>query len=416
VVVTGIGPILPGCRDSGTFWDHLRNGHSQLELELDPNDPTASCAVGRVGDLDPQRDLEDIPERFTQLYHRELQLYLASVFSARREADIDLSTLDRERVGLYDGAARHMFAFWYERLSERGDNGPAGYTRRDLMTGLPGQTVGIAASLLQIRGPALCFSGTCSAGAMAIGQAFRDIRAGDIDVGLATGHESCLVPPVFGMYHDAHLISHSDDAKRAVRAFVGHSGNAFAEGAVTLVLESLEHAESRGAEILAELCGYKYGNNGYHPTSVDVSGVRPAEIIESLLVATETARDEVDFVVGHGNGVQLSDVSEQNYMRLVFGQRAREIPLLSTKPIFGHTLGASSAVNAAASVFNLHHGFVFPTINIDESRQKRAVFHQANHGAYRDCRVGLSMAYGMGGHNTVLLFRRFERQSDPDLL
>src|SRR3954471_91890 len=154
---------------------------------------------------------------------------------------------------------------------------------------------------------------------------------------------------MFEMYRDAGLMNtDAEIAEKSLRAFVGHSKNVFGEGGISLVLETREHAEDRGAPILAQLAGYRHGNGGEHPTEVDFSGVRPANLIENALEEAELRADGVDLVVGHGNGVTNSDLSELNYMRRVFGSRTRDVPLISTKPIYGHTLGASSALNVAA--------------------------------------------------------------------
>jgi 3-oxoacyl-[acyl-carrier-protein] synthase II len=408
VVVTGIGALLPRCDHRELFWRQLSRGESQLAFEPDPGDPTQKLAMGRLHGFDPSHYLAEIPERFYTRYHRELQVYLATVLRARDDAGLDFGLCAPDRIGLFDGSSRTNFEHWYDLIRREGEQDPRDiYTRRELITGLPGETVGVAASIFKIRGPAYVFNGTCSAGAMAIGHGMREIRSGEIDIAFAGGHDLALVGPLFAMYRDANLLTaEQDDARRAVKPYVGHSTNAFGEGSVILVLEAREHAEARGAVPLATIAGYKYGNNGYHPSTVDVAGVRPAEVLRDLLSKSETSAEDIGFVVGHGNAVHLSDVSEQNYMRMVFGARAPEIPLLSTKPIWGHTLGASSAVNAAAAVLMLANQFIAPTINVDAKRVKRASNHQPNVGAERACEAGIAMSYGMGGHNTALLFRR----------
>ncbi len=412
VVVTGLGPILPNCDSRETLWTHLSQGQSQLTLEPHPVFPEDRCPMGRIRDFDPSRYLAELPERFYGRYSRELQLYLASVFVARDDAGLDLGVVEAEaeRIGLFDGSSRAALELWYDLIGR--EKGGASlrdvYTRRELVTCMAGGAVGLAASLLKVRGPASSFNNTCSSGAIAIGHAYREIMSGEIDVALATGHDMPLVAPVFAMYEDANLISlERDDAKRAVRPFVDFSANAFGEGAVTLALESTEHAEARGAKILAELRAYRYANNGYHPTTVDVAGRRPADMLRRHVKEAGVALEDVGFVVGHGNAVHLSDVSEENYMRLLFGPRALEVPLLSTKPIYGHTVGASSAVNASATVLMLHHEYIAPTINVDPKRVKRNANHQANTGVARRCEAGIAMSYGMGGHNAALLFSRY---------
>ncbi len=408
-MVTGIGVLLPNCDRREVFWEQLKEGRSQLRFEPDPGKPDELCAMGRVRDFDPGRYLGDIPRRFYRRYPRELQLYLSSVVLAREDAGVSWSEEEAGRVGLFDGVSRPTFHDWYHKIRAAGDAPPIeSYSRRDLMVTIPGQTIGVAASLFKIRGPTYTFTATCSSGSVALGHAFREIREGEIDLAFATGHESCLVPPLFAMYRDANLISRERvDPRRAVTPYVGYSTNAFGEGAVTLVLESRERAEARGAEILATVGGYRYGNNGYHPTTVDVVAVRPAEVIDELLRRGGVPREDVAFVVGHGNGVQISDVSEENYMRRLFGRRAAEVPLISVKPIYGHTLGASSAINTAAAVLMVKHDYVVPTINITPDEVKRVSNHQAAEGRPQECKAGLSASYGMGGHNAVVLVKKF---------
>lgn len=408
VVITGFGLLLPNCDSRARFWTQVSSGESQLRFEDDPSRPGAKLPMGRINDFEPSRYLHELPERFYLQYDREIQLYLASVLLARDDARLALKGVNPERVGLFDGTARPTFAAWYERIrAEMAAPEAHRYSRRDLMLGVPGQAVGICASLFGIRGPTYTFTGTCAAGAIAFGHAFRELQLGEVDVAFATGHDTCLVNPLFAMYRDAGLLSlETQEAARAVRPYVGHSTNAFGEGAVTLVLETRQHAEARGAHIFASVLGYRHGNNGYHPTTVDVAGVRPAEIIRELVGRAEVSLEDIGFVVGHGNAVQLSDVSEENYMRLVFGARANQVPLISTKPIYGHTLGCSSAINIVAAALMLERGFIAPTINIDERNTKRATNHQPNRGAAHDSRFGLSMSYGLGGHNTAILLKR----------
>ncbi|HET9221461.1 MAG TPA: hypothetical protein VFO07_03100, partial [Roseiflexaceae bacterium] len=206
---------------------------------------------------------------------------------------------------------------------------------------------------------------------------------------------------------DAGLLSRErGDPGRAVRPYVDHSTNAFGEGAVTLLLESCAHAERRGARILATIGGYKYGNSGDHPTHVDVSGIRPAQVIGSLLDTAHITPQQIQFVVGHGNGVQSSDIAEMNYMRQLFGPRTASVPLISTKPIYGHMLGAASALNVAAAALMIHHQYLIPTINIDVDRGPSGMNFQANQGTPSCCQAGIASAFGLGGHNVALLLRQ----------
>jgi 3-oxoacyl-[acyl-carrier-protein] synthase II len=410
ILITGIGPIVAGCSDRHKLWSHLRDGVSQLTFESVPGGGDDRWAVGRVSDFDPDRWLARFPRSYYRRYHREQLLYLASLLIALDDARLDLAHAPRERIGIFDGTSRGGFDYWYERV--RGEaHTPASelYTRRELLAGTPGQAANLAASLLGIRGPVFTFNVTCCSGSVAIGHAYRELLHGDIDIALATGHDSSLQLPVYRMYRDAGLLSlERENARRAIRPFVDCSRNAFGEGAITVVLETAEHAARRGAAPLAAIGGFKYGNNGGHPLDVDRDGGRTSALMIDVLAAAGIDRSRIGFVVGHGNGVEQSDRSEIAYLQRVFESRAPEVPLLSTKPIFGHLLGGSSALNVVAAALMLHHRRLAPTANVDPARVVGAIDHVAGESRPSDAVAGLAVSYGIGGHNAVTLVERAE--------
>jgi len=423
VVVTGIGPLLANCADRHTLWAQLCHGPSQLVFEVAPGGSGERWAVGRVRGFDPARWLGRFPRAYYERYHREQQLYLSSLMIALDDAGLDMANLPRDRVGIFDGTSRGNFDYWYERVRLEGTI-PANelYTRRELLTATPGQSANLAASLLGTRGPVYTFNVTCCSGAVAIGHAFRELETGDLDVAFATGHDSSLQAPMYQMYHDAGILSREQgDARRALRPFVDHSRNVFGEGAVTLVLETREHAARRGAVPLATIDGWKLGNNGGHPLHVDVEGRRASALISQVLTKAGVDRREIGFVVGHGNGVEQSDHSEIAYMHNIFGERAPEVPLLSVKPVYGHLLGGSSALNVAAATLMLHHRWMVPTLNAEPAELAkpapcspasptvgRTIDHLGEGGRATDASAALSVSYGIGGHNAVVLLGRGE--------
>lgn len=424
VVVTGIGPLLANCADRHTLWAQLCHGPSQLAFEVAPGGSGERWPVGRVRGFDPARWLDRFPRGFYERYHREQQLYLSSLMIALDDAHLDVAGVARDRVGIFDGTSRGNFDYWYERVRLEGEI-PASelYTRRELLTGTPGQAANLAASLLGTRGPVYTFNVTCCSGAVAIGHAFRELEAGDLDVAFASGHDSALHTPMYQMYRDAGILSlEQGDARRALRPFVDHSSNVFGEGAVTLVLETRAHAAQRGAVPLATIDGWKLGNNGGHPLHVDVEGRRASALISQVLTRAGVAAREIGFVVGHGNGVEQSDHSEIAYMHNVFGERAPDVPLLSVKPVYGHLLGGSSALNVAAATLMLYHRWMVPTLNTEPAKPAkpvsstdtvsrsvgRTIDHLSDGGRTTDAPAALSVSYGVGGHNAVVLLGHAE--------
>ncbi len=412
VVITGIGSVLPGCDSRQDLWRQLSEGRSQLRMVEDPAGSGTPRPMGVIADFDPRRYLSDFPDRYYRQAPTETQIYLAATVLARDDAKLDLLSVPGERVGLFDGTSRGSFAFWYQRIRQEGEL-PARrlYTRREIVWCTPGQAVGIAAALLGVKGPAYTFTESCSSGLVAIGHAFRELRDGEIDVAFAGGHEAALIGPVYAMYRDGGLLS---DERRspgeAVRPFGDGSGNAFGEGAVTLVMETRAHAERRGAPILAVVAGFAYGNSGSHPARVDPDATRARAVLRTLLSGSGASAEEVGFVVGHGNGVRDSDASEIAYMRAVFGAPTPPVPLISVKPVHGHTLGAAGAVNAAAAALMLDHGRTIRTLNAgpNDAAPNPDFGTGEDLPAGRTC--GIALSYGIGGHNSAVLFRRVERK------
>lgn len=403
VLVTGIGLLLPGCRSRTEFSAQLEAGSCQLMLEPDPVGGPRRRPVGRIRDFDATAHLGAFPERFYNRCPRESQLYLASVALACRDADLDLRAEGGERVGLFAGTSRSGFDYWHQRATAQAHRDPAElYGTNELVYATPGQALGVAAALWGIRGPTFTFNCSCSSGAVAIGHALQQLASGEIDVAVASGYESALTGPIYGMYEAAGLLTEEYlDVTRAVRPYVEHSGNAFGEGAVSLLLETSEHAASRRARPLARLSGFGYGNTGRHPTHVEKDGARLAEVARDVLERAGISALEIALVVGHGNGVPASDECEIAFMRRLFGAETRSVPLISVKPLYGHTLGAASAVNVAAAVSMLARGRGVLTLNTVDGPPD--LNFGANTALVPGRNAALALSLGLGGHNCVVL-------------
>ena len=406
VVITGIGTILPNCDDSETFWHQIKSGSSQLALIDDPSWPGNRVPAGCVGGFDSEKYLSEIPKKYRVSYSRLLQHYLASLFLARRDSALDQIKLPAERVGIYEGCSRGTIEYYDERIRLESEL-PAMevYSRETLVNGINGQTVGVAAALLNVCGPTISMAGACSGGALATGQAFRDVREGLVDVAYATGHDSALVPALFAAYRKAGILnSGSDSTSFVVKPYdkERESTVVFGEGAVTLILEEAEKAKARGARILAKISAYSHGNEGRHPFRPGVNLERSLQLLNSLFASSGSSVGELDFLVGHGNGSPVSDMAEMDLREIFLGNRAHEVPWLSMKPIYGHALAASNSVNIAASALMLHHGRTVSTINMDNPLSDTLNTVREN----SECTTGVAFSWGMGGTVAALLLER----------
>lgn len=408
VVITGIGTMLPSCDHADIFWEHLKSGSSQLALIPDPSRPEQVVPAGCINNFDPAKYLSAVPERYVSSYSPLLQHYLASLFLARVNANLDLSLLSPDRIAIYDGSSRGTIEFWDKKIKMEADLPPSDvYSRKDIISGVNGVTAGVAAALLNIYGPTISFSGSCCSGLFATGQAFRDISSGMVDAAFATGYDEALTASLFASYREAGIISlESDSARQASKPYDNKPSLVFGEGAVTLVMEEYEFARQRGAKILAKIRSYAQGNEGYNPYRSGGNIERSVHLLQSLFNSTELHPEQTDFFVGHGNGVPQSDIAEINVVKQFFGKKINDIALISVKPIYGHIIGGSSSVNIAAAALMLHNGYLVPTVNAGYLLSELSNNYD-NKGKHKpDCSQGVAFSWGMGGNIAAMLLEK----------
>jgi 3-oxoacyl-[acyl-carrier-protein] synthase II len=260
------------------------------------------------------------------------------------------------------------------------------------------------------RGVNLCLSTACAAGAQSIGTALDLIRDGRAQVAVAGGAESTIDAFAVDGYCQLRALStRNDDPTGASRPFsVDRDGFVIAEGAGMLVLERLEHAEERGASVLAELIGYGASADGHHMTAPDPEGRGQTRALNAALVDARCAPAEVDVVNAHGTSTPLNDVTETRVIKRVFGDHARRLAVHATKSMTGHALGASGGIEAVATVLTLRHGMIHPTINLQRPDPECDLDYVTDGARRRDVRTVVSNSFGFGGHNAVLVFRRWD--------
>jgi 3-oxoacyl-[acyl-carrier-protein] synthase II len=274
---------------------------------------------------------------------------------------------------------------------------------------IPNMATGLTAIALGARGPSTAVATACAAGSNAIGDAFRQIQLGLADVMVCGGAESAITPLGVAAFASAKALSfRNDDPATASRPFdLERNGFVIGEGAGMLVLESLDHALARGVTPLAEIVGYGTTCDAHHITSPSPGGVGGAEAMRLTLVDARLQPEDVDYVNAHGTSTQANDSNETAAIKSALGDRARQIPISSTKSMTGHLLGGSGGIEAVASVLAIGHNLVPPTINYHTPDPACDLDVVPNVARDHTVNVVLSNSFGFGGHNVCLAFRRF---------
>ncbi len=410
VVVTGLGTINPCGQDVASTWRSLLDGRSGIGpiTRFDASQFAVRIA-GEVKEFDPTQRID---ERDAKRVGRFANLALWAADEAMSHAGFVRGEVwpDPDRFGVYLGSGVGGLPELVEGAFTVRDEGP----RRLSPFVLPRSLVNLAAGQVAIRytarGPSLCVSTACASANQSIGEAWSLLRTGEVDVVLAGGCEASISPLGIGGFMAMKALSRRNDAPiEASRPFDRErDGFVMGEGAGVLVLERLEHAQARGAHILAEIVGFGASTDAYHITSPSEDGQGAARAMERALRSAGLAPEAVQHINAHGTGTAANDRIETVAIRRLFGAHAEKIAISATKSLTGHLLGAAGGLEAIATVMALQTGVVPGTANLTNP-DPECDLDYVTEGARR-CRpaVALSNGFGFGGTNTALAFRRWE--------
>ena len=408
VVVTGIGAITPLGRTADAFWKNLVAGKSGIgPMTLcDPTDYPCQIA-GEVSDFDSE---QYINARESRRMARFSQLAVAAGLTAVESARLDISQEDPFRVGVTLGNGNGGFPTLEENCRILAGRGGMRMSPFFFPMILPNMAAANVSRFVGAHGYNSTATTACAASNQAIGEGLAAVRRGVADVMLAGGAEAGISQlGLAGFAVMRALSTRNDEPEKASRPFdAQRDGFVPAEGAVVLVLESLEHATRRGADVLVELAGFGCTADAGHPVQPEESGASAAEAMRLALDDAGEPLDQVGYINAHGTSTPLNDALETVAIKRLFGERAYQIPISSTKSMIGHALGASGALEAAACVKTITDGVMHPTINYQVPDPDCDLDYVPNHSRKGDVRVVLSNAFGFGGQNACLVFRRFE--------
>lgn len=411
VVVTGTGVITPVGNDVQTYWKNLLDGVCGIDFITSiPTDDLPVKIAGEIKDFVPA-DYEIEPP-FARKQDKFTVYAVAAAWQAVKESGLNAAeggNIDPFRYGVYVGSGIGGFTTQVretEKLMKEGAKWVSPLF-------IPTMISNIAAGNIAIRnnacGPCLPVVTACATSTHAIGEAFRAIKHGYADAIIAGGAEAAIIPIGIAGFANAKALSRAEDPKYASLPFNSNRGGfVMAEGAAMLVLEEYEHAVARGAEIIAEVCGYGNTCDAHHVTAPRPDGTTQAAAIRQALEEASYTSDDVLYINAHGTGTALNDVAETAAFKLALGDDAYKAHISSTKGSTGHMLGAAGAAEAVASVLALKHGIVPPTANLDEIEPECDLDYTPLKPVKAGLTIAISDSLGFGGHNGCVAFRKYE--------
>jgi len=409
VVITGLGAVTPAGCNVPSFWASLLEGRSGITpLTAFDSEGFSSKVAGQVKGFDAT---SVIGEKELENLDRFVQFALVAADEAIKSSGLDLNKEDLDRIGVLIGSGIGGLATIEAEKETLDARGP----RRIRPHFIPALLINMAAGHVSmkygLKGPNEAIVTACATGNHSIGCAFRKIQHGLADVMVAGGSEAAITPLGFGGFCAMRALStrYNDTPEAASRPFdKGRDGFVMGEGAGVVVVEELERAKARGAEIYAEIVGFGETADAFHLTQPAPEGRGARKAIEAALKDAGAGPDEVDYINAHGTSTPVGDPRETEAIKAALGEHARSVPVSSTKSIIGHLLGAAGGVETVATALMLKHGVIHPTINYQEPDPECDLDYVPNEARRKRIHFALSNSLGFGGHNAILAFRSFE--------
>ena len=405
-----MGVISPVGNDLNTYWNNLLEGVCGIDyIQSVPTDDLPVKIAGEVKDFNPADYQIETP--FARKQDKFTIYAVAAAWQAVKQSGLDSNeggNIDPFRFGVYVGSGIGGFQTMVRETEKILKDGPKWVSPLFVPTMISNIAAGNVAIRNNACGPCLPVVTACATSTHAIGEAFRAIKYGHADAIIAGGSEAAILPLAIAGFANAKALSRAEDPKYASLPFNRNRGGfVMAEGAAMLVLEEYEHAKSRGAEILGEICGYGNTCDAHHVTAPRPDGVTQSAAIRQALEEAGYTSDDLIYINAHGTGTALNDVSETAAFKLALGEAAYKAHISSTKGSTGHMLGAAGAIEAVASVLALKNGIVPPTVNLDDIDPECDLDYTPNKPVKADLTLALSDSLGFGGHNGCLAFRKF---------
>ncbi len=407
VVITGIGLVTPVGNDKETTWESLVAGRSGVApiTRFDASQQRTRIAA-EVKDFPAEKYVSPKERKHLELL---VQYGIAAAEMALDDAALTIADHEAHRAGVITGVGMGglpTIERYHEILLKKG---PRRISPFFIPMVIPNMVSGHISMRANTKGPNLALSTACAAGTHAVGEAFHKIAYGGADIMITGGAESVICPIVVGGFAAAKALSTSNDTPETASRPFDRDRNGFiiSEGAGMLILESLDHARDRGAEIYAEIVGYGLTSDAYHITAPPADGEGAARCMAMALNDGGLNPEDVDYINAHGTSTPLNDRCETAAVKTVFGDHARRLQISSTKSMIGHMLGGAGGVEAAFTALTIHSGVIPPTINYENPDPDCDLDYVPNSARESTVRAAISNTFGFGGTNAVVAMKRF---------
>lgn len=407
VVVTGMGCFSPLGLDMATTWQNLIAGKSGIDyITLFDAKNMKTTFAGEVKGFDPT---SYIGRKEARRMDRFAQLSVSASLQAVAQSKLEINSGNRDRIGVIVGSGIGGLTTLYEETKVLLEQGPAKVTPFLVPMMISDMAAAQVSITLGIKGINLGVTSACSSSSDAIGVAYALIKRGDAEAVITGGSEAIINPIGIASFNALNALSTRNDApQQASRPFdVDRDGFVIGEGACILVLESLTHARERGANILAEIAAYGASGDAFHITQPDEGGDGAARAMRMALTKAGLTPADIDYINAHGTSTPLNDRIETMAIKSVFGNQAYRVAISSTKSMTGHLIGAAGALEAAVCIMAIQTGMIPPTINLNKPAPECDLDYVPNVARQAKVNTALSNTFGFGGHNSVLIFRRY---------
>lgn len=409
VVITGMGVVSPLGNDPETLWKNLLDGQCGIDniKAFDVSDYPCQIA-GEVLDLDPVEAFPTPKEiRRTDRY---AQFGIYAGYQALKHSGLDLDKTNLDEVGAFIGSGIGGLSTLEKQHSVLMSKGPARVSPFLIPMQILNMASGLFSMYYNLRGPNVATCSACATATHALGEAWRTLKMGDAKVMFAGGAEAAVTPVGIGGFSAMKAMStRNNEPKRASRPFdAERNGFVMGEGAAVLVLEELEHAKARGANIYGELAGYGNTADAYHMTSPSPDGEGAGRCMKMALRSAGLAPEDISYINAHGTSTPQGDICETSAIKSVFGDHASKLCVSSTKGATGHMLGAAGAIEMTACTMALRDQKVPPTINYENPDPDCDLDYVPNQARDTEVKAIMNNSFGFGGHNACVVAKKFE--------